>query len=382
MPKAMNPLSMCSWNGTSILSIPLRYFENKSSAEIGGALQISASTAQKRLTRAVERLRLFFIKRGTAHSSGMIAGAISTHAVQVAPIGLTKTISAVSLGKGVVVSSSTLSLAKGVLKLMIWTKTKIAVVSSVAVIFVVGTATVTFKEIQEHPTYPWQVPKFNYLPVDAPTLLGKTSPQVRIVRSRYSYWVEGTPFTQGDGESLVNGKVIVHTNQSKRIGIGVTADAIVKTAYGSDSLRTIYTTKLPEGRYDFIANLPHDSLKVLQDELKKKLGVVGKWVTVETNVLVLKLANPNTQAFKPAKGFGNSLNTLRMSLENIIGGGLPVIDQTGLTNRYDVSFSWPKVNTSSEAGKQAIKDALYEQLGLVMVPSREPIEMLVVEQAK
>ena len=103
---------------------------------------------------------------------------------------------------------------------------------------------------------------------------------------------------------------------------------------------------------------------------------------LETNVLVLKLANPDAKGFKPANGFGNSLNILRESLENIVGDGLSVIDKTGLTNRYDFAFTWPKVNTSSNAGKQAIKNALYNQLGLELVPSREPIEMLVVEKVK
>ena len=103
---------------------------------------------------------------------------------------------------------------------------------------------------------------------------------------------------------------------------------------------------------------------------------------METNVLVLRRATPDLRGFTPTKGFGDSLNTLRESLQNIIGSRLSVIDETGLTNRYDFSFIWPKVNTSSDAGKQAIKDALYDQLGLDLVPATEPVEILVVEKAK
>ena len=162
----------------------------------------------------------------------------------------------------------------------------------------------------------------------------------------------------------------------------MTADAIVKVAYGSEHLRNVFLTPLPKGQYDFIANLPDGALNVLQEEIKKKFGLVGTLTPVETNVLVLRRATQTLQGFTPAKGFGDSLNTLRESLQNIIGGGLSVIDETGLTNRYDFSFIWPKVNTSSDAGKQAIKDALYDQLGLELAAATEPVEMLVVEKAK
>jgi hypothetical protein len=179
---------------------------------------------------------------------------------------------------------------------------------------------------------------------------------------------------------MVDGKIVPITNQSTAIGLGVTADEIVKTAYGADSLLTIFKTQLPKGRFDFIANLPHGSLQALQEEIKRKLGLVGRWEMVETNVIALKLADPDAKAFKVAKGFGNRMDMLKTSLQNIVGEGLPVIDKTGLTNRYDFSFTFPKVNTSSAAGKQAIKNALYNQLGLELVPSREPVKMLVVEK--
>jgi|GEM_PF-1305743 len=70
----------------------LRYFKNKSASEIAALLHISDEAAQKRVTRAVERLRKFFIKRGLSISSAGIVITISTHAVEAAPIGLAVTI--------------------------------------------------------------------------------------------------------------------------------------------------------------------------------------------------------------------------------------------------------------------------------------------------
>jgi len=69
---------------------------------------------------------------------------------------------------------------------------------------------------------------------------------------------------EGDSAELRDGKVIVHTNQPKSIGLGVTADQIVKMAYGANDLETIFLGQVPKGRYDFIASLPHGAPQVLQ----------------------------------------------------------------------------------------------------------------------
>src|SRR5256885_9865446 len=47
-------------------AIVLRYFENQSLSAVGASLGISEDGAQKRVARAVEKLRAFFSKRGVA----------------------------------------------------------------------------------------------------------------------------------------------------------------------------------------------------------------------------------------------------------------------------------------------------------------------------
>ncbi len=71
----------------------------------------------------------------------MIAGAVSANSVQAAPVGLAKTISAVAIAKGAAAAGSTLTLVKGALKIMAWTKMKTTVVVGVAAILAVGTIT-------------------------------------------------------------------------------------------------------------------------------------------------------------------------------------------------------------------------------------------------
>lgn len=74
-------------------AVLLRYFQNKPAQEMATILGISAEAAQKRVSRAVERLRENFAKRGITAGAGGHAGSISAHAVQAAPVGLASAIS-------------------------------------------------------------------------------------------------------------------------------------------------------------------------------------------------------------------------------------------------------------------------------------------------
>ncbi len=112
-------------------AIVLRYVEGKDLKEVGVALGASEDAAKKRVSRAVEKLRGFFSKRGVMLSSAALAGAISANAMQAAPVGLAATVAATAV-KGTVATASTLTLVKGTLKLMAWTKVKIAVGVGVA----------------------------------------------------------------------------------------------------------------------------------------------------------------------------------------------------------------------------------------------------------
>jgi RNA polymerase sigma factor (sigma-70 family) len=88
-------------------AVLLRYFDHKSAREMAETLGTSEDAAQKRLNRAVERLREFFAKRGvTVGASGLVV-AISASAVQAAPVGLAVTISTAAALAGTAVSTST-----------------------------------------------------------------------------------------------------------------------------------------------------------------------------------------------------------------------------------------------------------------------------------
>ena len=122
-------------------AVVLRFFQNKNFAEVGAALGAGEDAAKMRVSRALEKLRKFFTKRGVNSTAATIAETISAHSVQAAPVALAKAVTAVAIAKGATASISTLTLIKGALKIMAWTKAKTAVVVGVTALLVAGTAT-------------------------------------------------------------------------------------------------------------------------------------------------------------------------------------------------------------------------------------------------
>jgi RNA polymerase sigma factor (sigma-70 family) len=91
----------------------LRYFKNQDFRAVGLALGVSDDTAQKRVTRAVERLRGFLAKRGVTVGAGGLAVVISANAVQAAPAGLAAAIGGAAVsGTAVTTATVTTTLTK------------------------------------------------------------------------------------------------------------------------------------------------------------------------------------------------------------------------------------------------------------------------------
>jgi RNA polymerase sigma factor (sigma-70 family) len=128
--------------------LALRFYENKTGAEAAALLGIGAEAAHKRTNRALDKLRKFFLKRGIDSTAATIAEQISAHSVQAVPVALAKAVTAVALAKGATASLSTLTLIKGALKIMAWTKAKTAIVAGVAVILATSSTIIALKEIK------------------------------------------------------------------------------------------------------------------------------------------------------------------------------------------------------------------------------------------
>ena len=71
--------------------------------------------------------------------------------------------------------------------------------------------------------------------------------------------------------------------------------------------------------------------------------------------------------------------------------GRPVVDKTGLTGRYDFSVQYSVAatraakSTSTEASMPAgirLQDALQEQLGLKLIPSKAVVQLPVIDELR
>jgi len=133
-------------------AIVLRFFQDKSLHEIAAALGASEDAAKMRVNRALEKLRHFFLKRGIASTTETILRAISANSVQAAPAVLAKSITAIAIAKGTAASASTLTVVKGALKLMAWTKTKTALITSAFVLLAIGGGTALYEARRNPPT--------------------------------------------------------------------------------------------------------------------------------------------------------------------------------------------------------------------------------------
>ncbi len=89
-----------SLNETERSAIVLRFFQNLSLREVGATLGISEDTAQKRVSRALDRLRDTLLRRGIAITAAGLATDLSAHAMQFAPVGLGAAISSAAALSG------------------------------------------------------------------------------------------------------------------------------------------------------------------------------------------------------------------------------------------------------------------------------------------
>jgi RNA polymerase sigma factor (sigma-70 family) len=114
-----------------------RFFQGRSWREVGAALTLSEDAAQKRVDRALDKLREHLARRGITVTPGAIGSSIAANAVQVAPSGLASAVTAASLvGNGGIGGSAA---ASTTLKDLIMKKTTIGILAVLAITAVLTT---------------------------------------------------------------------------------------------------------------------------------------------------------------------------------------------------------------------------------------------------
>jgi uncharacterized protein (TIGR03435 family) len=337
--ESMSPLldeALAKLNDQDRQAVLLRYFENKSLSQVGGALAVSEDTARKRVGRAVEKLRQFFVKRGVALSALSISGALSANAVQAAPIGLAASVSAAAV-KGSAVTASTLTLVKGALKLMSLAKLKLAAAAGTVAILAVG-ATIAVEHARSSNTTAVELSTRTEVEETSSTSLaanserspaavpGRTAPRAAGALSTGE--IDDSAWDQTDTRVLAslppalilrpthfptpNGGMAwqsTPTGEIKMIARAMAFDRLAAAIFDVPSYQLALPPDAPTNRFDVLLTVPGGTKAMLQEEIRKQFGLVAVRETREGDVLVVKVKTPDAPGLKRSEqdtGTGNA----------------------------------------------------------------------------
>jgi RNA polymerase sigma factor (sigma-70 family) len=96
-------------------ALVIRFFRNQDLRSVGQALGVSDDTAQKRVSRALDKLRDLLTRRGITTTAAALSVVLSAKAVHAAPVGLAAAIStAAALARTAVTSSTAIAVTKNI----------------------------------------------------------------------------------------------------------------------------------------------------------------------------------------------------------------------------------------------------------------------------
>jgi RNA polymerase sigma factor (sigma-70 family) len=116
--------------------ILLRFFQRKSLKEVGATLGTTEDGARKRVTRAVEKLRSFFARKGIVLSSAALAGALSSHTLRAAPEGLGNAITSIITSSETILPMTVLAMVNETFRELARSKARIALGTAIGVVIV------------------------------------------------------------------------------------------------------------------------------------------------------------------------------------------------------------------------------------------------------
>jgi uncharacterized protein (TIGR03435 family) len=186
-------------------------------------------------------------------------------------------------------------------------------------------------------------------------------------------------------------------NKSRFAADGIHAEGVpflrvISRAYGVPEFRIVGPDWMQNQRYAITATVtdPQDFQPLLRQELAKRSQFAMHWDSREMSVYTLKTIEGVTHKLAQPTGTAPMTSSTggrisKITLPNGTTGQFvtalsevlsrPVFDETGLPGRFDFSLSWSPNDTTVSA-------AVREQLGLQLVESKRPIDMLVVDRVE
>jgi RNA polymerase sigma factor (sigma-70 family) len=121
-------------------AVLLRFYQQASHREIGAELKISEDAAEKRVSRALAKLRRIFARKGAVLSLGALGSLLAANAAEAAPVGLAAAASETALAgaSGTLAATKITVLSKGIIHMMFMAKVKTAALVAAGCVAVVG----------------------------------------------------------------------------------------------------------------------------------------------------------------------------------------------------------------------------------------------------
>ena len=263
---------------------------------------------------------------------------------------------------------------KGAVKIMAWTKVKIAGAVGVGVLLAAGTTAVVVRQAARH---------------------REDAIWARITKADRAHLNFAPPVVSIRPAQLGRGFGTAWISDGrKQMAFNKSVGKLLQNAYRVRESRIVYPGKLPEGTYDYIVSVPDHQVEALQAAIKQKFGLVAKKEIREVDVLLLRVARTDPPGFRPTKWaqLANLNNTepgkfeirnetfdnVTFSMEAFLR--MPLINETGMSGRFDAELTW---DASGEDGNpEGLKQAIRDQLGFDLVPDRRTIEVLTVKKVR
>ena len=132
-------------------AVLLRFYRQISFAEVGQSLGLSEEAARKRVDRALESLRGALAKKGVTAGAVTLGLVMAQNVTAAAPPGLADAATAAAVGGG---AGAAEVIAKGAIKMMAWTKMKVAAMVFGAILVAGGMAAVLAQTSTTAPSMP------------------------------------------------------------------------------------------------------------------------------------------------------------------------------------------------------------------------------------
>lgn len=240
-------------------------------------------------------------------------------------------------------------------------KRKTILVAGILLLLACGIVYVILKQIQSHRLKIWQKR------MDT-SVLDDTPRQAKIVPTL------GTRPQNASGWTGYHGMYL---------GWNVGLPEIARIAYGVPRPRLLFAAPVPDGNYDFICNVAKNQNEALKDEIKKEFGLVGRRVSIVTNVFILTSANSKSPGLKPFASPG--ITRYRTNGFTIVSNfpvdaiaptfeyklGTPVVDKSGMRGCCDVKW---------DGSTDSLKQNVLTNLGLELISGRDKVEFVMMEK--